>query len=176
MRSSCCCPHRRLPCLPLAWPGLASTSPSCWPVGLLQLLRLSAKGCQKLNINKGMTPLIYALSLGQEEVAGVLLAHAGKEADAARRAYLNTSSGNVTALFRCMERLPDSPLVPQLVLLGASPLDRCIRNPSKEQSTPLHLAITARQARGVIAACLGAVGVTTACCNTMLPANVSMSS
>ena len=92
------------------------------------------------------------------------------------KVYLNTSCGNVTALFRCMERLPDSPLVPQLVLLGASPLDRCIRNPSKEQSTPLHLAITARQARGVVAACLGAVGVTTACCNTMLPANASMSS
>jgi hypothetical protein len=137
---------------------------------LLQLLRLSAKGCQKLSINKGVTPLIYALSLGQEEVAGLLLAHAGKEADTARRAYLNTSCGNVTALFRCMERLPDSPLVPQLVLLGASPLDRCIRNPSKEQSTPLHIAITARQARGGSAACPGAAGVAAVCCITMLPA------
>ena len=115
---------------------------------MLQLLRLSTKGCQKLSINRGVTPLIYALSLGLEEVAGVLLAPAGKEADAARRAYLNTSCGNVTVLFRCMERLPDSPLVSQLVQMGASPLERCIRGSSKEQSTPLHLAITARQARG----------------------------
>ena len=70
----------------------------------LQLLRASSKSFrQKLAIDKGITPLVYALSLAMEGTASMLLDHAVnrlKDNKDQLAAYLNTRCSGATALFR----------------------------------------------------------------------------